>query len=53
MSKITGKSYAASLQREIKEEKLKRLELEKEIEELKKFNKSITTKLGLRIEKQK
>jgi hypothetical protein len=46
---VSTKSFAVKLRNEIEEEKRKREELEKQIEELKKFNKSITSKLGIQV----
>lgn len=46
-SRYSGKSYAKSLKHEIEEERKRRLELEQQIEKLKQFNKSITSKLGI------
>lgn len=51
MTKFTGKTYADKLQQEIEEERNMRQELEKQIEELKKFNESITSKLGIQVNK--
>lgn len=50
-SQTTVRSYAINLKKEIDEERKMREELERQIEELKKFNKSISSKLGLNIGK--
>lgn len=48
---MTSKSLADKLQKEIEDERNMRLELEKQIQEIKKFNESITSKLGIQIKK--
>jgi hypothetical protein len=46
-SQSTSKSYVKILEKEIGEERRMLVELGKQIEEIKKFNKSITSKLGI------
>ena len=48
----TSKTYISILEKELNEEKVAREKLEKEIEELKKINIDISSKLGIQIKLQ-
>ena len=50
-SQNTSKSYARILEKEIGEERRMLVDLGKQIEEIKKFNKSVTSKLGIDVGK--
>ena len=45
--KSSQKTYISHLERQLDEEKYARLQLEKEVQEIKRMNQEITTKLGL------
>lgn len=46
-SAATSKTYISKLEKQLEVEKLARLKLEKEVEEMKKINAEISSKLGL------
>ena len=46
-SQLTSKTYISKLERQLELEKLARLKLESEVEEMKKINAEISSKLGL------
>ena len=46
-SNLTSKTYISKLERQLEAEKLARLKLEQEVEEMKKINAEISSKLGL------
>ena len=48
-SNFSKKTYIFNLQKAIDEEKERRLELEKQIEEIKKLNSEISSQLGLKL----
>lgn len=47
MSRITNKTYISHLESQLNEEKLARLKLEEELEELKRMSTAISSHLGL------
>lgn len=46
-SNATSKTYISKLEKQLEVEKLARLKLEREVEEMKKLNAEISSKLGL------
>jgi hypothetical protein len=46
-SNVTSKTYISKLEKQLEVEKLARLKLEQEVEEIKKINAEISSKLGL------
>lgn len=46
-SNVTSKTYISKLEKQLEVEKLARLKLEQEVEEMKKINAEISSKLGL------
>ena len=46
-SALTSKTYISKLEMQLQQEKLARLRLEQEVEEMKKINAEISSKLGL------
>lgn len=46
-SNVTSKTYISKLEKQLEIEKLARLKLEQEVEEMKKINAEISSKLGL------
>lgn len=49
----TSKTYISHLEKQLNEERIAREKLEKEIEEIKRINSEITSKLGLSTQNQK